>query len=499
MKKKSLPEGRSLLIDYFGKSSYQLPEGTVKIKHDDDPVLGRASVQAPVGHDQTPIPIYTFHYEVNSKKKDEQIELLDGSANVYDAFQHKTKYNWNDKRRLDVVEKFSGRGPHQLYCREKLFWGGTYGSQLISRTFENSLGHVQFCSGLDYDDRGNVKSETLCGNLSGWNSVAVNLQDDKKPAKNGCETYVKVYQYHDNHRNLMKSEAEGPNQTYYTYKRDTNLLESKLAGDYQETHVREFYFYDDNGTLVRRIEDDGSSADANCLDNVTIRKIRVIVPRKQIPIGLPEIVEEKYLDLETGEEMLLEWIAHNYSKEGRLLGITAYDKNGQFAYEKHYDYNSGGRPIFEKDVLGRCTHRKFDANFNLTYEKGPGDSPSYDYKYDFSNRLVQKIITGKDGRRISETYGYDLLGNRVVTYDTLGDATRFRFDEFGRCVETTFPDVVDEEGRVVKPSQSVHYNELSHPVVQRDCNGTETRQAFTVRGAPYRTTFADGSEEALYL
>jgi len=69
-------------------------------------------------------------------------------------------------------------------------------------------------------------------------------------------------------------------EIHYSYLHKSNLLKHQLTyynGCIQE---RIFHFYDSNGFLVERIEDDGNSIHHDHLDNVTVRKVTSIIPVK---------------------------------------------------------------------------------------------------------------------------------------------------------------------------------------------------------------------------
>ena len=135
-------------------------------------------------------------------------------------------------------------------------------------------------------------------------------------------------------------------------------------------HATFFYEYDKNNIVVKAITDDGIQKVPVNLAGVTERRITHITPRKQMPVGLPEKVEESYLDLKTGSEVTLCSVMSYYTKEGRLFQEDHHDSKGKFRYSLKWDYDDHGNVIKETNSLGQTIVRRFDANENLIYEQG---------------------------------------------------------------------------------------------------------------------------------
>ena len=399
-------------------------------------------------------------------------------------------------QRLISVEKYTGEGPnYNLYSFEKLFWKGPL---LTNRIFHTKEGWPQYCKQFDYDPRGNVQRETLWGNLSGYNDKPIAYPGDGFPEYNGCEFEFKLYTYTDNGLNLMTSLTEGKTaKTTFEYVDGTDLLAKKLAGPIGSTNLREFFEYDCNGTLIRHVRDDGDSGDISSLSHVTERHITVTVPTTTKPIGLPAIIEKKYLDLTSGEECLQQKIIYTYTPEGWPATKEVYDANGVFAFCERWEYDAIGNNIFYQDPLGHITTKKYDANNNLIYEQGPSSEFHREYTYDYSNRLIKSDTVCEGGSRLSERNYYDLCSNKVATEDIYNNRTEYFYDEFGRLTKTSLPLVFNEDGSSTRPETTTVYNELSFPHIETDARGFATSKRYTIKGKPYDITYSDGSSEAL--
>src|SRR4029078_4407848 len=107
-------------------------------------------------------------------------------------------------------------------------------------------------------------------------------------------------------------------------------------------------------------------------------------PRKTYPVGLPEVIVEKCLDLATGQALLVHKVVNTYTNNGRLATQTHYDNTGALAYVLCWEYDSMGNIIKETDALSRSIERKFDANGNCVFEQGPNPDYHKEYIYDFA-------------------------------------------------------------------------------------------------------------------
>ena len=248
--------------------------------------------------------------------------------------------------------------------------------------------------------------------------------------------------------------------------------------------------------MVYQIQDDGSSSNKDDLTGVTERRVKRILPSSTAPIGLPLIIEDKYVDLETGYEGFIQRTVQTYTQEGWLSRKELYDQDNVFVYAERWEYNSSGNVILYEDPLGRITRKTYDANHNLKKEEGPSPNFNMEYSYDYSDRLIKKEIVTNDGQRFTEENIYDIRSCLVATRDIYGNQTSHRYDEFGRRVKTIFPEVLDENGQVSAPETETSFSVMSFPTEVTDPRGFSTKRQFTIKGAPYKVSYFDGSEEA---
>lgn len=500
LSKKIYPRGY-LEIEYFKKGGYSTLGGWMHVYNDmQDPLRGRVkSLKAPVGCDATPHITHNFFYCVNRKEKDGKLEILNGCTKVFDISNNMTNYEYNNEQRLTSVEKYTGSSPHhQLYSREKLVWGAPSShlrANLISRVFETNTGKALYCKHFHYDGRGNVVNELLCGDLTGWCEHPLAVNSDGSPQYNGIDMEVKNYTYAGHRQNQMVNKTENGVFTTYEYVPGTDLLAKKLTLVNGEIKIREFNKYDENSALIEQITDDGATADRDDLTGVTERRIKRITSTTTHPKGMPLYVEERYLDLSTNEEVLLELTVNHYCAWGRLVKQDVYGAHQAFAYSKCWQYDYHGNVIKETTPEGYEINRAYDSNHKLVFEQGPRPGFHKEFTYDYSNRLIRQDLVYDSGERLFETFHYDLLGNKVAEVDVYGNKTDYMYDNFGRVTHTILPAVFDENGDVTNPFSNVKYNELSHPVEKRDPHGKVTQIRNTIRGKPCHVVFPDGSQE----
>ena len=500
---KHRPNDRFLQIGYYEVGKNRVGGCTIiDCPNESDPLYHRVKLlKAPVGADSTPIITHRFFYKA---KKNEEGVYGAGRTDVYDAAVHKTSYLYDKHQRLTTIKHYQGDIDHKVYSVERFLWGlnGTENStNLLTRSYENAMGWVQLCRSFFYDNFGNVVTERLYGNLTGYNQNAIIIQPDGYPINNGypmdngCEFFQKTYSYSQDGLNLLLGESDGNKTMTYQYAPETDLMTHKYVLEGSQVKIRHFYDYDSNGVVIREITDDGGSLDRADLSGVTERHIRCITPRTSIPFGAPAVIEEKCLDVDTGQEILLKRVVNEHSTAGDLIRQDHYDSNGAYAYSLFWEYDGMSHVTFEKDALGNVIRRNYDENGNLVYEAGPSPGSHKEYVYDYSNRLVAVHELLDSGPHYVTSYRYDTLGNRTASIDTYGNETQYAYDEFGRLIQTIYPVVPDENGSSIRTKSSVQYDPLNNPTVQTNPNGSSVAALYTIRGQPYQVTSPDGRVE----
>ena len=277
------------------------------------------------------------------------------------------------------------------------------------------------------------------------------------------------------------------------------MLRAKYILVEGQIKVREFFIYDENGARPDKIIDDGWGEACDDLSGVTERRIKRIQNLSIFPVGLPEIVEERYLDLTIGQERLLSRIVNTYNNEGRLATQAHYDANNQFLYTLLWEYNRRGQVIKEVNPLGYITERQYDDNGNMFYERGPRHDFHTELSYDHMNRLIAKQEVWHDHptnpTRLIEKYTYDYMGHCLCSTDIYGHETRYEYDDFGRVIKIIQPEVKEENGSTIHPEIYKEYDILDNVIAITDASGARTSSEYTIRGKPYHIAYPDGTHE----
>ena len=297
--KKSYPEDRFLSIKYYHSGRVH-------------------QLLAPVGADEHPVATHTFEYKFDKNH----------STSVLDAHGHQTLYSYDkDHKRLNCITRFDKK--KNIEVKVKLFWGADQTpdeGNLVGRVFEEN-GKVHFFCKYVYDSFGNIQEERLWGNLTG---KGIPLTVDDLGTPKGGEVHTKSTLFSQNSWNLPMEENDGRKTLIYTYYSQTNRLKSRLTKSGQIVK-REYFEYDDNGVVIKEIVDDGVNEPAHDLTGVTERHVKIITP-STVPLGLPEVIEERHQDLKMADNYpLIKKTVNQYTPQGWLTQQVHYGSDGELA------------------------------------------------------------------------------------------------------------------------------------------------------------------------
>jgi YD repeat-containing protein len=460
--------------DYYCIDRIERPDGRyLELEYDHK---GRVKNQkAPVGHNGEKRTLYSFSY---------------GSDNteVVDAYDQKKVYN-HKSGRITSIEHYADK---KRYREQAFYWGATKGFSWAERP-DTEEGDLQAYALLDknqqglflchykYDKHGNIIKETHYGNFSGRGIRSFEISSDGHP-KNDVESYHKQYRYSKNH--LLTHEREDSGLTYeYRYKRNTDLVRAKFTSAGKKILRREFYKYDADGILIKKIVDDGSSHNRSHLADVTEQHITKIVPvrnKEGYGQGLPQEITEYY------KKTLLKRTRYNYNKASQITEEAVFDASNTYRYSTYYEYDKKGRLIKKTNPLGQVFHYEYDRNNNKTYEKQEGAGFYTTYEYDTANRCIALFQHHKDGEKISLYFSYDLMGNKVSSTDRYGHTTYYEYDHANRLCKTIFPN---------KKTILREYDLFDNLSKETNQNGATTSYEYTIHHKPSRITYADGTHK----
>lgn len=480
MRRKIHPDQRIMEIDYYDEVN---PYMAVKDKENSH--YGRVfSLKSPVGKDAQLYTTHRFFYEIQKNPKQFHV------TRVFDILNQETRYSFDSDTHLRSIEEL---GPQNRAC--KFYWyekETPFDGNLMTKTLEDSSGKITSCHHYIYDERGNILESWLFGNLTGKNQTSPVLNKGI-PYENGCDRYLKRCTYSDDGYNHLLTEEDGRKIIQYLYAPKNDLVQAKLIADITgKIRYREFYTYNVNGALTRIVADDGCLSTEND-SSITERHITTIQYREQFPIGLPQIIEEKYLDINTNKEKLLTKVENFHDALGRIVQQNHYNADNKLRYSLKWEYDLHGNVLKETNPLGYTSTYSYDANDNLITEQHPGN-PFYTlYTYDYANRMISSEDVHSDFI-LSTRYDYNLLSQKTSSFDWQGNETNFVYDRLGRVIQTIHPAVI-ESGNVYRPVECTEYDNADNPVVKIDPSGNRTDFLYNVRGQPCIIRHPDGAVE----
>lgn len=476
-----LPNKRSLQIKYFEPKGHSKANFLNKVR----------SLYEPVGETADLIETYNFQYQMTDDKS-----YTKGETEVRDVNNSKTIYGHNEYQRLTFIDKYGLQD--KPYRKEKFYWGkGDDFANLVAHTIVDVKGGVQLLHNFVYDESGNPLQEQIHGNLSGLNQRNPMLDANFKPAQTGCEVFTKTCTFSNNDYNLKITEEEGNSKVRYAYYPNSDKVEAKYIYDGEIIKERHFYSYDHQGSVVREIEDDGSTNNVADMAGVSQRLVHYLKNNDNHPTYLPYEQKEVYLD-ENNQERCAKRVINIYNSFSKLIKQHHYDSNDTLRYTLEWDYDEKGNVIKEINPLGEITQHKYDENKNLIFTQGPNKAYHTKFFYDYMNRLTKvEKVDNTTGETFQTQYKYDKRSNRIATIDEYGNSTQFTYDAFDRLISTTLPEVSNSQGKLFRPIQTIEYDVLGYPVTIKDPLGNITHQENTLRGKPFQITYSDGSQEKL--
>ena len=207
-----------------------------------------------------------------------------GYTEVLDALKNRTVYRFDTNRHITAIERYAKArdvngnpildGTHftyTLFSTERRYWKGI---NLVRTALENTLSNVVFNWGATYDDRGNLLSEKITGNLSGTFSGTLKFDTNGLPLNGESAATLYTYTYNaantNDAQNLLTSILR-PNGSVlrfvYASASNSSMTARYLCQPDGDTNAlnnpiysREFYEYNANQVLTRRITDDGTAS-----------------------------------------------------------------------------------------------------------------------------------------------------------------------------------------------------------------------------------------------
>lgn len=257
--------------------------------------------------------------------------------------------------------------------------------------------------------------------------------------------------------------------------------------------MRQAFAYTPEGAIGLVSTDDGTDPDVNNLKGATYRKILYMTLDRKFPLGIPAMLEEKVLDLETKQEVLLKAIKHFFSPEGLLIKQEIYDADNQLSFTREWAYDNKGKMVRQWNTMGNEIHWGYDEKGNRNYEKGPRQDKYKKIFYDNLGRITRVDEVHGD-KTLSTEYRYDTVGRKISEIDVYGNETNYVYDAIGNLIQVIEPEVEIENGKTIRPITMYTYHQ-SLPISKIDPKGNTTQYVFVKKDLPAQIIHPDGSEE----
>lgn len=403
-------------------------------------------------------PYLRFEYDEEGGKKE---------TRVLNNFGMITTYAFDSHNRINAISQ-THEGKKKARRVETYRWDDKKGD-LLSKTIEDSQGAISFRAQYTYDTNHNVLTETI---------------------GNDEESYTMERTYSQDGFNLVLSESDGCKTTQYHYLPGTNLLAAEFVLDVaQEIQKRTFCTYDECAVCIKKIVDDGKSDNPHDLDQVTFRTITYTSPIKSHPCyGLPETVEEKYLNSD-GSEALLHKVKYSYHPSGKIQREDHYDARNQYAYSVHSQYDNQERLITQVDKLGNKTERSYDAKSNLIKLTGPRSDMVKTWIYDENNHPIIEMERLDDKTLLTTRKKTNAQGQLIVDSDECGFETIYTYDPYGRIDTITHPDGVQK---------TFEYDILGNVAKEIDAKGYVTQKTYNFRNQLTTVVYPNGAQKTYH-
>lgn len=423
-----------------------------------------------------------------------QFKYFDTYTEVLDALGHKTTYRHNGKF-LTAIEQYTDS--HQLYRTEHFFYDDQ--ERLCARSISDGSGRFWMSTTYAYDVKGNLIKETLYGNLTGGGISTFAVDSHGVPLDPCVEQYSKSSFFAENEPvRLIKQVQDNGTVTHYRYEGDSTKPCAKLIEAEGEIRIRHFFIYDANGNLMQTLIDDGNSVDSQMLQGVSERHFTKYQICNSIQgYGLPESIQEGYLDLNTQQEVVLKTVRNRYDSRGNLTEQSVYGQNGELISIRTDAFDSCGRILSSEDNFGKTAKNTYDQNGRVvTSQQSFKDKlVQKSNSYDRASRVVSTMEKAVEGPQKTISYRYDSMGNVLAQIDTYGNETLFEYDSLSRVTRKTHPAVLDESDQIVHLTETKEYDLFNHITVERDANGDVKKTRFNIRGKPIEILYPNGTKE----
>jgi RHS repeat-associated protein len=485
LERKACEDGSFIEIKYYRPHDNDMGNGEVRTLSSKEAKKFNKNrvryLKMPYGKNGEVIRTHAFKYYSDGKKG--------GYADVYDALNQRTRYRWNEDKRLTHIERYTNS--NSLVMAEEFVWGkekleGHLTVSIIyDEEYKPKLAHT-----FSYDTHGNILEETRYGRFT-KNSGTINV---KNLSESTCDRCTTRYTYSKDRFNLKTSECDpDDNYTYYEYVKNTNLLKATFICDKKKICKREFYSYDDNALLVEKIVDDGSTKSKDDLTDSTERHITRITPRTSYPhFGEPESIQEYYYSVAKKHEVYLKKTVNHFDKRGLVKKQQIFDNRDKLQQTTYYESDDLGRITYKEDASGKIERCSYDSCGRVCKKQLATSTTSY--FYDVAGRLIREEEEIAKHPLLIKCYEYDNLGRKIKEIDPQSNETLYEYDLLNRITKISYPAIYDRKGNSAIPTKHFEYKKLGTIKIETDENGHKTTTVYSAAGKVFERELPDATK-----
>jgi len=459
-----------------------------------------------------------FEYSVVTNSGD--LAAGSGYAQIYDAFKNLSVYRFDTNRQITAIERYTKNRDangdpildgtnftYSLYSAERRYWEGV---NLVRTAVEDVSSNVVFNWGATYDDRGNLLSEKITGNLTGDFGGPLQFDANGLPVNGESVSTLYTYTYNaantNDTQNLLVSIIR-PNASVlrfvYASPSNNSLTARYICQPDGDTNAfnngiysREFYEYNANQVLTKRITDDGTASNKTDLTGVAQRRIIEATPGAIIPdFGLPVTVYDKFYN-GSSDQLLLQH-DFQYDVRGNPTNVVTVDSTNGPLFSTSFGYDLMNRRRFAVDANGGRTTNTYDNNGNLTATDGPMTNltDTSTFIYDYANRLLASVKSDGVGNVLTNAFAYDEYGNEVARTNLHGQVMRSTYDDLHRRTIVVLPDILTAESNSVAPTLLSEFDVFDNLTALVDANSNRTTYVYNARKQQTAVIYPDDTQE----
>ena len=484
-------------MNKFVNSSQTLQKGNNRNIYISSKCNEKMNVLMPVGINGENKKVYEIAPLYGSNNISERLGAYKGDTDIKNIYGDNVNYTFTIYNIESSTRSIKNEQKDKILSVNKLHEHFQNGS-IDYQTVQKDQYHVYHGRWYEYDKAFNVTKEIIRGNLSG---NGIETFHACKPDTKGVETYTIYRKYSEDGLNLLISESAdyGPEKKW-EYLSGTNLPTKEFTIDQGKIVERKFYEYNKHNFLVCCIEDDGSSENQFCLDDVTYRLITrntINLDKSINGVGLPIRVSRSYWDPSEHCEIPLRTHEYSYTLSGKITEERVFDSNGRYCYSKNWEFDERNRLIEESNSLGEAIRYEYDNQNNKILEENYATGIVRRVVYDFMNRPVTITDQHPDGSELSRNFVYDYVGRCIEETDPYGNVTKHKFEGFEREIETELPPLLQKDGSFLSQKITREYDNLDRIIAETDANGHRFETKYTAFGKPYFIKNSDGTEKRI--